>query len=160
MPCGPPLIWSGHLFSAHQWTDLASPPQHGDVGWATGTHWCHHVRSHRGWCSDLRSQCGGRGACLVQWGCLPRVCSGVKIAAGPPTWSLSHQRSRSPQPLGVAPPSQSTNALWKDDPDLCLRQETGQQVTAEMLPGDMGRQGAGSWWMNKELPTDRAGSLC
>ena len=24
MPCGPRLIWSAHLFSAHQWTDLAS----------------------------------------------------------------------------------------------------------------------------------------
>lgn len=33
-------------------------------------------------------------------------------------------------------------------------------MMAEMLPGGMGRQGAGSWWMNEELPTDRAGSLC
>ena len=87
------------------------------------------------------------------------MCSGVKIAAGPPTWGLSQQRSRSPQPLGVAPPSRPTNALWKDDPDLCLRQETGQQVPAEMLPGDMGRQGAGSWWVNEELPLTRL-DLC
>lgn len=88
----------------------------------------------------------------------PRVCSGVKIAAGPPTWGLSHPRSRSPQPLGAVPPSRSTNALWKDDSDLCLRQEAGQQVTAETLLGDIDREGAGSWWMKEEVPTDR-GSL-
>ena len=41
-----------------------------------------------------------------------------------------------------------------------LRTREEAQVTAEMLPGDMGRQGAGSWWMNEEVPTDQAGSLC